>query len=362
MKNLKINEYAYFKTEADYRKSDDLSYSLLKEVDYKPILLVEKPESLYKKHFVLGSLVDCIITEPTEIWNKFLMSEIELPSDVVINIIDAIYLRKTDLFDKEHKDRIVSIIREFKYYNNRNDDSVYKTLIDKGKEYFELLTVADGKSIITPKLYELADIMATAISRNLSLMVMSRDEYDLYYQVKISFEYREMQCKAMLDVVLVDHMAKKVIGIDIKTGYDHPLKFQNNFIKYKYFLQGAHYLNALYSEISKLNRKIDSTYIVDSFKFIYCSTLHPEYPIRFNLSDTWFAHAVMGYVNSMNGVKVIGLDDRIDICRWHRETNFFEVSKEVSENLESEIELVPPQMYFRTKRNKEITISNKIGY
>ncbi len=345
--DIQLKEFQSFLTEKDYRKSKCLSYSVLKNVDENPKVLIEKPDTARKKHFVLGSLVDVLVTEEDYFPDKFYISDAELPSDSIMKIIDEIYKRKVNLLDEKFEKKVVNITREFNYRDNFLDKTLYANIKKEGTAYFELLSKAENKTIISSSTYIFGEKMARAIQLKKEKYVYNKQPLtEVLYQFKIKFIYEGVKCKAMFDIVLIDHFTRTITPIDIKTGSVHPKEFPTQFIKYKYWLQAAHYTTGLQYVVVKANKKCGTAYTLKPFQFIYISTLTPEFPVTFEVSSEWHARGVNGYIDGVTLRKTKGLKELVKDAFWYLESNAFGISKELMIDDDKVIVLHPPTLFW----------------
>ena len=103
-------------SEEEYRNDDAISYSMLASFErdgFKIIPYLKDKKSSEALRF--GSLVDTILTEPEELDNKFLVSDISKVTEVVLNIVKNIYDicdKTTNTLTEINRDLILNSIKE----------------------------------------------------------------------------------------------------------------------------------------------------------------------------------------------------------------------------------------------------------
>lgn len=229
-------------------------------------------------------------------------------------------------------------------YQEAYDKSGYKMSLDR----------------VIKKLWDTEDIAKYYSStRNLdeNLTIISKDEYDivvkcrelilanpfissyfgkstgvveLYHQVPVYFRYKDEDCKALLDGVRVDHINRTIEPFDLKTSKS-VYGFPSAMLEYGYYRQCAFYELALHSENSPVKQYIDAGYEIKDFVFIVVenkiSSSHPAIIYRTNKYDRKCGFEG-GYVN---GRYYKGIDQLIDDYKFHRDTDYWDLSRELFE-------------------------------
>ena len=164
------------------------------------------------------------------------------------------------------------------------------------------------------------------------------DQYSIY------FNYEGIECKALLDRVIVDHKNKTIQPIDFKTMGDQTIYFPKSLRQRRYDIQAAFYTEALKS------KKEYETYKILPFKFIVESTINPGNPLVFTCSQellrigqfgapkTYLYGKIVseGYdhmseYKSMVTLEIKGFHQLIEDYKWYME-NEFEKNKKIVES------------------------------
>lgn len=186
----------------------------------------------------------------------------------------------------------------------------------------------DGRTVISKDEYEGLLKAKEAVLSNEFTYPYFFNTYihtELYHQLPIYFEYKDVQAKALLDGVLVDHKAKTIQPFDLKTTSKSVYKFQESFIAYGYYRQCAFYEFALFSKDSPLRHLIDDGYEVLDFIFIVVesksSSMHPAIIYRTTPNDR-LCGLQGGFINNKFHK---GIDQLLDDYQWHTENDFWEM-------------------------------------
>jgi hypothetical protein len=87
------------------------------------------------------------------------------------------------------------------------------------------------------------------------------NEFEIYW----TYPHTEVECKSMIDRIIIDHENKKVTLVDLKTS-SHIAEFKEKFFEYKYYRQMAFYWMAIYWHFKNvLTDKNFDEYIKETF-------------------------------------------------------------------------------------------------
>jgi len=213
----------------EYFEKNSLSQSTLKKLEKgidSFLLDQNKEEDTVQKEnlgFLIGSAVDCILTgEEGQFDDNYYVSEIDKkPSDVEMNIIKMVFnqaLVENDLETLEpdsclsvnHVKYIKEAIEYFNWQARWKMDTKISKIIEVGEEYFQDLKKAYGKQILSVEQRLLIENIVESLRSNIRTKdYFDRDTFtsvktvDIYYQLPIFFTYKGLECKALLDMVIV---------------------------------------------------------------------------------------------------------------------------------------------------------------
>lgn len=336
-------------TRENYYDSPRLSQSKLKTLLYGPRAFLEEkePELFFeeKKHFVLGGAVDTYLTSVVSFNEKYYISHLtEKPSDVVKSILYEVYSKAKDKIASDDsfknleflKQEIMDSCESHGYYKNLKPETRINKILEF-LEYWDEIVNSDNKTIITQEEAEIVSNIVRKIGTNQytsKYFQESSDDISVIKQLPIEFELKGVECKALLDIVYIDHNNKTITPIDLKTIGESVKNFPESLRKRGYQIQVAWYVEALYQW--KKNNELKDYKILD-FKFIVVSTTEDEEPVIFTCDETLryigrFGRDVLYLKGEIEGYdemktyhrlnKIKGYEDLLDDYLYYMENGF----------------------------------------
>ncbi len=189
-------------------------------------------------------------------------------------------IQKLLLTDVE--DLVLNACNDAEYYMNRTNESRMKEIC-KADYYFEALKEAYGKTVLSQEEHNTIKSIVSSFKSNVRTkdyfdesLFKDNPNLDIYFQKIIYFKYRGYDCKAMLDILVVDKSSKDrviIVPVDIKTTFDTTLNFISPVKAYRYDIQGAWYTLALQnSSLVKELLVAKRDYLINKFKFLVETT------------------------------------------------------------------------------------------
>lgn len=337
----------------DYYTNPAISQSQLKLLlgsDPSIFNTVEEPDLYFeeKKHFLIGDGVDIQLTQSLEAFNeKFHVSNIQnKPSDTIKSIVNQVYdLVKEEvgpLADKgllrDHTSKIIDSCNDHNYQPNwKTETRVAK--VGESWEYWEDLKAAEGKQVLSQEENDLISQIVMSIRTNPATSKYFNPKsmhVEIIFQMPIEFTYEDVECKALLDMVIIDHKNKTIQPIDIKTMGDYTINFPKKLKQHRYDIQASWYTEAL-GWLSCYK-----SYEILPFKFIVESTIEPGNPLVFTCSKSLLDIGKYGrsdFVVPFDDMDVShyiyvheikGFNQLIEDYKWYLE-NGFEKKREIVE-------------------------------
>jgi hypothetical protein len=215
-----------------------------------------RPEYPGSDAMTLGSLVDIILTRPTELNNEYKVIT-GAPTGQLKTFID-VYFRLEQMDYGEGIEDLPMHIAALAYLEVGIKQSKLETIVQKfqseGLEYYNQLRASVGKTIVTEEMMNKAKSLVKQLEDDEytgPILAPTRGGIGVteaarvvYNQLAIYWEEFGLQFKALLDKVIVDHIKKTVQPYDIKTTGSSD--FREAFGQYRYDLQGAFYTDALH--------------------------------------------------------------------------------------------------------------------
>jgi hypothetical protein len=356
----------------EYYGSDALGQSKLK-------LLLGDLGSFHKEfdssaeHFMIGSAVDCILTNSLEAFNEeYYISEVDkLPSEAVIEILKLVYedvlqdyAEHLEVITGQDEPLPVTPFHEFVgelgnwgayildacektgWQPRWGADAKLKNVVEPSSAYFLDLCLGFGKTVISQTQNNtIKSIVHSLQSNPRTASFFDRDFYEqmpdltVYYQFPIYFEYRGVNCKALLDMVFVERDIEgrilSIIGVDLKTMNGNTFYFPSSVKARRYDIQAAWYTLALQNHFAVP----EGSDVIKPFQFVVESTSYQGKPLNFvvdssllnigrygkkalTLVDTNLF--TEGAQNATLQHSVQGFEDLLDLYIYHSENGFTE--------------------------------------
>ena len=320
----------------EYIESSAINQSKLKllSISAQAFQEVREPDLFFeeKEHFLIGKAVDDVITMGENYWNdNYYISNITKPSDTIMSIVQQIF--QSRISDSLFENDLLSAIEAHNYQPNWKVDTKIAKVSTEGEVYWHELVQSEGKTILDKDQY----MKCVSIVNQLQEHRFTRDyfiadakyNHDIHYQVPIHFYVDEVECKALLDMVIVDHLYKIIIPIDIKTMGDYTKFFDYQALRRRYDIQASWYMKAL-QQWKKDNNMED--YSIHEFRFIVASTTKQCDPLIYLCSQEFINAGEFGS-SRLRAIKVsnttyeselysYGWRKLIYIYKWHQENGW----------------------------------------
>jgi len=328
-------------TDIAYRESKAVSQSLIKSLLYGVGLyhkLAKEEEE--ETHFLIGDAVDILLTQGEDVFESlFYVSKVDKPSDTIMNIVNYVFIRDKSKFNNTQS-LILEACRVYNYQSNWKDETRLFKILELGEVYWVELLKCQGRTMIDSEQY----LTITKVVESLKNHKFTREifQQESLNQLAIYFEIDGIDCKALLDRVNIDHVAKTLQPIDIKTIGDYTKSFKFNAQRFRYDIQAAWYTEAL----KQWQRFNYPDYWILPFQFVVESTKYPGFcPLVFTCSDFDLNAGKYG-INIITQVELFNLYDSqiierpraykgflegLKIYKWYEE-NSYDLDKEIVES------------------------------
>lgn len=245
MERKSLRDISWQVSEPEYRQDPALSYSTLARYEREGFnnlsTLFDRIES---PSLTFGSLVDTLITGTDKEFNdQFMVADSISISDSLISIT----LRLFKQFKDEYNDiqdipsnKLLDVIKDIQW----NNHWLPKTRVTKIKSdcagYYKLLYIADGRTIISSKLNNVAESVVNSLKSSDSTKFYFEDNSPFddnvqrFYQLKFKSTLQGINFRCMADELIVVHDKKIVVPIDLKTSSKPEWDFYKSFIDWRY--------------------------------------------------------------------------------------------------------------------------------
>jgi len=236
--------------------------------------LVEETKSYYEK----GEQIHQYILEPDEFDKNYIFLDYETPSSKQ----QKDFVEKYARLKKGSKEE--NLLKAYKesYSTKESDEKVLEKAIQLAKTYESYIKYTKlstmYKSVLSNSMHNQLNESRKAVlhhSKAFELMyngihdafgntdnLFISNEFEIYWTTPTGLE-----CKSMIDRIVIDHKEKRITLTDLKTT-SHLPEFKDKFMEYKYYRQMAFYWMAIYwyfknTFIDKdINEYVKETFIV----------------------------------------------------------------------------------------------------
>lgn len=267
--------------EPTYRKDEAISYSMLQKYERNggfPAMDNLK-ESISTPSLVFGSMVDTLMTGSEEEFHRqYFVADFHAISDAQAKIVRQLFEENKDaesLLDIDDN-IIIAVCNAAGFQQNWNPATRAKAIKEKGQEYFNMLLLAEGKTVVTRETAEQAFNAADALysSPNTAWYFKKASPFDTdnnierLYQLKFKWEDPStgVPYRCMADLIIVDHEKKMIYPKDLKTTSHYEWDFYRSFKEYRYDLQARLYARGIEEAIK--NDPYFHQFEVDDYEFI----------------------------------------------------------------------------------------------
>lgn len=268
--------------ESVYRADPALNYSLLSA--YERNGRFDSFEHLFDKiessSLTFGSLVDCLLTDPKEDFEKrFMVAQFPEIGDQLINIAKALFDKFGKPVEKGSQEEsfgekfypdfnnipdedLSQVGLDCNYYaNKRYDKYRVKMIRENCEQYYVLLLAAGNRQVISQTDYDDAVKCVEALNMSpATASIMSLPDninYEEFYQLKFKGigqftpASKPLEYRVMADKIIVDHKRQIVYPFDFKTSYKPEWDFYKSFKEWRYDLQARLYWRVIRYNMDK---------------------------------------------------------------------------------------------------------------
>lgn len=274
-----------------------MSYSGLNKLLFSPVLfhqhyILKQRDDVVDKPMVEGKLLHCLLLNPEEFENEFVLMSSDMPSDGPRKVLDRIYeIMKQEgkaFLDHSYMDHILPVLKEQNLYQSLKTDAqrIDKMTASKNILYLDYKFEAETKTVVDQDMYDFAKSTVDTIKSKGDLMkVMGFDQDSLTTSVKqhneldlvcLEFEDYYFGIRGIIDNLVVDHDNKVIRVNDLKKTSKSIGQFEESIEYYNYWMQAALY-RLLVNHVKETTFGVD--YPVE-FRFIVVDPYMQIAPIR----------------------------------------------------------------------------------
>jgi hypothetical protein len=289
--SLTLNE----ELERFYSEKFYFSYSSINKLLYSPrafynhYILKQKEDST-DAHLVIGRALHCLLLEPDNFDDYFVMLPGKIPTEsnkvIIDNIFQKHYLPMNNnslTLEDFSQDLLNQLLANNLYQSLKTDvQRLEKIITDNNKEYFEFLKTKESKTVIDSAIKAQVDVSVEVLRSNSTVMSLLQLENNspgttVFTELKLQTNSANFPFgyKGIIDNVVIDENSKTIFVNDLKTTNKSIQDFPNAVDYYRYDIQAVIYNLLIYDEFIKNKQnpeewKIIFTFIViDKFNLVY---------------------------------------------------------------------------------------------
>ena len=286
MRKMKIDTPYY--SDSSRISNSAIGWFLSKGPKYLRDMLDGKEEGLKLPQLERGTMIHEYILQPDEFWKDYVILDYEVPKVKQQKDFCEAYASSLELVED---DKLLNAYRS-SYSNTKSPEIALneaKTLVLKYGQYIEAIKKQQNNK----KIISFADLnMLNKIKENLQahkaankLLFEVPTTYECHNEFHINWEAKLpagiVQCKSLLDRLMIDNVNKKIILIDLKTT-SNVYDFKHSVESFDYYRQIAYYLFAItWYMIEECNINVDD---YDFEAYIIAIQTNGSYEVRvFNM-------------------------------------------------------------------------------
>ena len=333
-----------FDTEEEYRASSSLNYSLLKDLVNGPKALVEERSLRPSSALQIGSFVDMHYTNREKLYDIF---SVDKPKIKLSDSFEQVYNHFANIKQwNPTTEEIVSTCKLLGLFAKMSDDVIVERIPAGLLEKLDNAQKTEGKVLLSPednsKCFQAIDNIDQ--SEEATTLITEGNGEVILHQFKLEFPLtldsgRVRMFKVMLDFIKLRFNTLEMFGMDLKTGARASHKFYDQFVEYRYDVQGILYYLGLLALRTMIRERFGVEFekpTSRNFKFLYSSKMQSKLPIIVPMDDDWIRLNGGEYFEH-KGVRYPGFWKLVNDADWYIENQEFSNHRIVVENKECNI-------------------------
>lgn len=312
-----------------YYESTRISNSMLSRVENPRLFKIARVDERDTEFFRIGGALDCLLTDPENWEERFIILDVERPTGKMMDFVKALPPGLTERSPLED----FAAAREaaaYKYPLKWCVDNFWKT--KEAVSYYRHNDIPKDKTVLSSTEYEGVKRASESLlnSDYTSHFFRPRHiQYEVMHQVPIYFEYMGVECKALLDGVLIDHEGKTVQPFDLKTTGKSVYQFPLSFMQFGYYRQAAFYDYAMRSEYSPVNDLLNNGYKMLDFVFIVVESSKDSWnpPVVYVTTAKDRYHGLEG--GTVGGRYYKGINKLMSEYIYYKENDLWDIPKDL---------------------------------
>lgn len=288
--------------------------------------MLDGKEGLKASFLDKGTMIHEYILQPEEFWKDYIILDFAVPKVKQQKDLLEFYANAKMVDPLASEDDILLMSYNSAYSNNKSIDKRIqeaKELVETYQNYIEYFRNKDSKKVIS-----FADLnMLKAIKKNMEdhkkaneLLFKYPETFEVHNEFHINWEYPnastlgDLPCKSLLDKVMIDHINKKIILVDIKTTAD-VYNFKHSIEEFDYCRQLAYYWLAIHWYFKNELKLNIEEYEYETY--IIAVQSHDGYEVR-----------VFKFNPETIEERLVTIDYAIKRIAWHKNNDLWDHMKE----------------------------------
>jgi len=279
------------------------------------------------KAFDLGSAIHCWLFEHKEFDNRYVVSHAN-PVGGMMGVFIESYVEAEDTMINEHMPKEMKLDGYVTLHELCYDKAGFKTALetvlkkfnsDENQAYYKFLKENLGKTVLSQ------DDMTTIVACYDSIMrhekaksLIRPSDGEQKPEFEISWIYKEIDVKSIIDNLILDVENKKVYIVDLKTSSKSVYNFERSYFSYNYYRQMAIYRLAVHSYLEKLGMDTKEYDILSYIVVVQTTGLHECVVYKPDLADLSFG--------------LDQFDELVNRYKWHVDNNQWDFPMEYYKN------------------------------
>ena len=318
-----------------YKNKFYFSYSSINKLLFSPrsfyshYVLNQREDSI-DPHLVGGRVLHCLLLEPENFNEEFILMPDKFPTDSNRILIDNIFKNYLSiennalLLEEFQKEILTDLLNSNLYQTLKTDQQrLDKILTDQNKNYFEFLKTKQNKALVDPIIYANCIETVAMLKSNKDVRALlyldkeiSDDHITVFNELRLKHNVNNLPFgyKGILDNVVIDTESKTIFINDLKTTGKGLLDFPDTVKYYKYWIQASMYYHLVYEKYVKDKPDAKDWNIV--ITFIVVDKYNQIYPFQVSKEslEVWLKD----------------FDKIIDIVKYHYENKDFTLPYELA--------------------------------
>jgi len=249
------------KEAAFYAQPFNFSYSSINKLMFSPTLfykdyILKDREIRTDKHLIEGKLLHCLMFEPEKLTDFFDIVPGKVPSDNIKKILKSVrdVGGQSNNNDLNKLDTVIlAVLKEENLYQSFKEDTkrLEKIQTTENQEYYKFIC-SSGKDVVDNETIQKCTEKAAIIQDTESVMqLFNKGVTDFELDTLEVYKEKWLECKltdfefglkGIIDYYDIDHEAKIITIVDLKTTARTLADFSDSIDYYNYWLQAAVYV------------------------------------------------------------------------------------------------------------------------